>query len=291
MAYDLYIGDFTYSSWSLRAWLLFEKFGLPVRLRHVDFHDREVADQLTHVFPARTVPALVDSSGCVTWDSLAIAEELADRHPEAGLWPSDPARRAMARALACEMHSGFAALRRECPMNLRSSYSDVRLGADTLADIDRIDDLWTHARARFGEDGPWLAGHYSVADAFYAPVAARFASYRPRLSAVAQAYVEAHLSDPAFRRWRAMGLARGQTLPWYDRPFARAPWPGPASSAAQAIETGQPVNETCPYSGLPARYLLRFEDRVFGFCNRFCRDKTLADPEAWPAFMALARPD
>ncbi len=287
MTYDLYLGDYAYSSWSLRGWLLFEKFGIDRNTVMVDFSDQSVADQLTKIAPARTVPAVKLPDGAILSDSLAIAEELASRHPSVGIWPQDPAARATARNLAAEMHSGFFALRNDCPMNLRTSYEDAAPSKDVLADIARLEALWEHARAAYGQDGPWLCGTYSAADAFYAPVAGRIAGYNLPIGKIAQAYIDAHLADPAFRRWRAMGLVRGETLPWYAKEYPIRSWPGPEVRKAAAIAATSSENETCPYSGKPVTHFMEMEGRVFGFCNAFCRDKTAADPEAWPAFMAL----
>jgi glutathione S-transferase len=286
MSYDLVIGDYAYSSWSLRGWLLFERFGLRARIKLVDFHaEGAVADQMPKAAPARTVPTVICADGGILWDSLAIAEELATRHPDAGHWPADPALRALARSLAAEMHSGFGALRSHCPMNLRTSHADVPVPEAVRADLDRIEAIWSHALARSG--GPWLAGSYSVADAFLAPVAARIAGYGLPVGPVATGYVTRHLADPAFRRWRAMGLVRGAHLEWYDKPWTRAPWPGPVPRAARPVTSGQAENSACPYSGKPVTDLMEMDGRVYGFCNPFCRDKTAADPEAWPAFMAM----
>ncbi|RVT87105.1 glutathione S-transferase [Rhodobacteraceae bacterium CCMM004] len=282
----LILGDRAYSSWSLRAWLLFSRFGLPARTRFVGFLDASVAEQLADQSPARTVPTLLTGEGAVIWDSLAIAEGLADRHPDAGLWPGDPLARATARSLAAEMHSGFAALREACPMNLRRAYADVPVPDAVAADLRRIETIWAHARAVCGGAGPWLCGGYSVADAFYAPVAARIAGYGLAVSDAAAAYVAAHLADPAFRRWRAMALVEGPDLPWYAQDHAAAPWPGPAPEDAAAAD-GPSVNDACPYSGQPVSHYLRYRGRVWGFCNAFCRDKTAADPAAWPAFQAM----
>ncbi|MDJ0822875.1 MAG: glutathione S-transferase [Paracoccaceae bacterium] len=281
----LKIGDYAYSSWSLRGWLLFEQFGIPVRCDTVDFRAADVAEQLQDSAPARTVPTWITGEGAVVWDSLAIAEELADRHPEAGLWPADPASRATARSLAAEMHSGFGALRSDCPMNLRCAYAGFEPSSDVLADLERIETVWRYAMERFG--GPWLCGAYSAADVFFAPVAARMAGYGLPVGPEAQAYVDAHLADPAFRRWRAMGLVKGADLPWYARDYAQVPWPGPTPMQAKPIETGTPINTACPYSGKAATHLMEMDGRIYGFCNPFCRDKTVADPGAWPAFMAL----
>ncbi|MDJ0629306.1 MAG: glutathione S-transferase [Rhodobacter sp.] len=287
MTYELYIGDYAYSSWSLRGWLLFHRFDIPVTTRLVDFNAGSVAEQLGHLAPARTVPALRLPEGAVIADSLAIAEELATRHPGAGFWPADPSSRATARALAAEMHSGFGALREHCPMNLRTAYSDFPAPPEVLDDLARLEEIWSLARAGAGGEGPWLCGPYSVADVFFAPVAARIAGYGLPVSRHARDYVAAHLADPAFRRWRAMGLVRGDTLPWYARDCPQVPWPGPAPIPASAVGTGPSENATCPYSGKPVSHFLEVQGRVFGFCNAFCRDKTAADPAAWPAFMEI----
>ena len=285
MSYHLIIGDYAYSSWSLRGWLLLERFGLRFRATLLDFSGQDVADQLRAYRPARTVPTLITPEGAIVSDSLAIAEELASRHPEAGHWPADPLRRATARTLAAEMHSGFAALRSACPMATRVAYSGFEPSPAVLADLARIEEIWAHARSLAG-DGPWLLGAYSAADAFYAPVAARIATYGLPVGPEAQAYVDAHLADPAFRRFRAMGLVKGADLPWYAMEIPRRPWPGPAARPARVAE-GPSENAACPYSGKPVTHFLEMDGRTFGFCNALCRDKTVADPEAWPAFMAL----
>jgi glutathione S-transferase len=288
MSYDLILGDYAYSSWSLRGWLLLARFGVPYRVRLLDFDaEASVAQQLADLAPARTVPVLVTPEGVAVSDSFAMAEELASRHPEAGIWPKDARARATARTLVAEMHAGFGALRGDCPMNLRTAYSGVTPSAAVLLDLARIETLWQHARATCAPTGPWLCGDYSAADAFFAPVAARITGYGLPVSEDARAYVAAHLADPAFRRWRAMGLVRGATLARYAKPYATVPWPGPVPRPARAVAEGTPENMSCPYSGDPVTDLMESEGRIFGFCNPFCRDKTAADPDAWPAFVAL----
>ena len=287
MTYELVIGDRGYSSWSLRGWLLFEAFGLPVKTRSAGLYTDELPTLLKQFHPARTAPTLRTPEGWVVTESLAIAEELATRHPDAGLWPADPQARGVARSLAAEMHAGFTALRSHCPMNLRLSYTDCAPPPEVLADLDRLQVIWSWARDSLGHSGPWLCGEYSVADVFFAPVAARIAGYNLPVGEQAMAYVQAHLNHPAFRRWRAMGLVDGADQAFYDRPYARRPWPGPTPRAAQAVEGTAAVNAACPYSGKPVTHVLQMDGIRYGFCNAFCRDKTVADPEAWPAFMAL----
>lgn len=287
MTYDLAIADRAYSSWSLRGWLMFDAFGLPVKTHAARLYTDEVQRLLTGFFPARTVPAMRTPEGTVVSESLAIAEELASRHPQAGLWPLDPRARATARSLASEMHAGFTALRSHCPMNLRVSYTDCAPPDAVLADLARLELLWSWARRETGAQGAWLCGAYSAVDAFFAPVAARIAGYNLPVGSEAAAYVAAHLAHPSFRRWRAMGLADGADQDVYRRDYPRRPWPGPAPLAARAVDQGPSVNGSCPYSGKPVTHFLETGGRIYGFCNAFCRDKTVADPEAWQKFMAI----
>lgn len=287
MTYDLIIGDYAYSSWSLRGWLLFEAFGINRRLSQVHFGDDGILEQLAEFKPARTVPTMRTPEGAIVSDSLAMAEELATRHPDAGFWPTDPLARATARALAAEMHSSYSALRSKCPMSLRQAYDWSNPDEDVREDLARIEELWAHARAVCNPDGPWLCGDYSIADVFFAPVAARIAGFSLPVGADAQAYVQAHLAHLPFRRWRAMGIVRGNTLARYAQDHPVLPWPGPAPRPAVATDRTDSENDRCPYSGDPVTDFLELDGRVFGFCNPFCRDKTVADPEAWPKFMAL----
>ncbi|WP_323766003.1 glutathione S-transferase [Marinovum sp.] len=285
MTDKLHIGDYAYSSWSLRGWLLYHRFDIPCRVAVVDFNQTDsVAAQLA-LPPARTVPCAAFATGGLAWDSLALAEELASRHPDAGLLPQEPDVRAIARSLAAEMHSGFSTLRGLCPMNLRLAYSGVPVPEALAADLARIEELWAFALARSG--GPWLCGAYSVADAFYAPVAARIAGYNLPVGETSAAYVARHLADPAFRRFRAMGLVHGATLDRYAQDHATRPWPGPPPEPAEPVAAGPSVNDRCPYSGQAVRHYLRFRGRTWGVCNAFCRDKTVADPTAWPRFIAM----
>lgn len=286
MTYDLVIGDRAYSSWSLRGWLLFDAFGLPVKLHTARLYTDELPTLLKQFHPGKTAPTMRTPDGVVMPETIAIAEELASRHPEAGLWPADPKARAVARVLAAEMHAGFTALRSHCPMNLRVSYDDCAPPQAVLDDLKRLEVIWDWARDQTGST-VWLAGDYSAADAFFAPVATRIATYNLPVSDRAMDYVRAHLAHPSFRRWRAMGLVDGADQEFYRRPYPLRPWPGPVPMAARAVEGTEAENAACPYSGKPVTHVLEMQGRRFGFCNAFCRDKTVADPEAWPAFMAL----
>ncbi len=285
MAHRLFIADPAHSSWSLRGWLLFEKFGLTKTTTWMGYEETPIADHLAAHRPARTAPALITKDGALIWDSLAIAEELASLHPKAGIWPSDPSLRATARSLAAEMHSGFMALRNECNFNLFAAYKDVPFSDPVLADIARLEDVWSYALVQ--SRGPWLCGEYSAADVFFAPVAARAASYGLPFGADGQAYVDAHLSDPAFRQWRAMGMAFGKEFERYKLDYTPGVWRGIPPLPAKAIDAGTAENDACLYSGKEITHLMEVQDRVFGFCNAFCRDKSVADPMAWPQLATL----
>ena len=288
MTYDLVIGDRAYSSWSLRGWLLFDAFGIPVKLHTARLYTDELPTLLKSFFPGKTAPTMRTPDGVVVPETIAIAEELASRHPEAGIWPTDPRARAIARVLAAEMHAGFSALRNHCPMNLRVSYQDCAPPDAVLADLARLETIWAWAKQQTGSE-TWLCGAYSAADAFFAPVAARIAGYNLPVSPAAMDYVNAQLAHNSFRRWRAMGLIDGVDQEFYRRDYPTRPWPGPVPLSARAVEGTQSENTTCPYSGKPVTHVLELNGRRFGFCNAFCRDKTVADPEAWPKFMQLFR--
>ncbi len=227
MTYDLHIGDQSFSSWSLRGWLMFEKFGIPCRVHMAGLYSGTLREDLADLAPARYVPVMRTPEGIAVGDTLAMAETLAERHPDAGLWPSDPAARALARWLVAEMHSGFTALRNECPMQLLHQYEDFPVSDAVKADLDRLQELWALARSRHGSESPWLFGAYSLADVFHAPVAARIAGYGLPVGDGAQEYVMAHLEDPAFRQWRAAGLTRSYDPVPYALDLPKREWPGP----------------------------------------------------------------
>lgn len=225
MAYELYIGDPSFSSWSLRGWLMFEKFSIPYRPHRVGIYDGTLKAALAGLAPARLMPLMRTPDGILIGDTLAMAETLAERHPDKGLWPADPAARGLARWMVAEMHSGFGALRSACPMQLLHVYEGLQITDALLADLARLEELWAMARSRHGTDGPWLFGAYSIADAFYAPVAARIAGYDLKVGKVAADYVAQTLADPEFRRWRAMGLERSYDPVPYAMDLPHRPWP------------------------------------------------------------------
>ena len=287
MTYDLYIGDRRFSSWSLRGWLMLKAFDLPHRTHLIGLYSGTMAADLAPLAPARLVPVLKTPQDDVIQDTFAMAETLHERHPDAGLWPTDSSARTLARWLVAEMHSGFTALREACPMDLGKAWVGFEPSDAVQADLARLQELWSTARTRYPASGPWLFGSYSLVDVFFAPVAARVAGYGLRLDADAQAYVDAHLADPLFRQWRAMGATKSYDPEPYQQPLETRDWPGPAPLAAKPVAKGPSVNMICPYSGDPVTDFMELDGKVYGFCNTFCRDKTVNDAAAWPAFMAI----
>lgn len=285
-SYELAVADKMYSSWSLRGWLLFEAFGIPYRQHTARMYSQDFHDMLAHFAPARLVPAMKFDGNVVT-DSLAMAETLAEQNPDRAMWPKDPKARALARSVTAEMHSGFGALREECTMNLRHTYPDFEASPKTLDDVERLNVLWALCREEFGQSGPWLFGDYSIADVFFAPAATRLVTYNLPMSEISKAYVDAHLNHNAFRRWRAMAFAQNFVQPGYDKDLEPAHWTGPIPLNAKAVEAGSSENSLCPYSSKAVTHFLEMDGRVFGFCNAFCRDKTVADPAAWDAFIKI----
>ncbi len=206
----LVMGNRNYSSWSLRAWLALRHTGATFDEVVVPLSQAGTKEEIRRHSPSGHVPVL-KHEGLTIWDSLAIAEWAAERFPEAGLWPSDPSVRAVARSVTCEMHSGFGALRSELPMNIRLRRPKT-LGAEAERDVARVEAMWADLRNRHGRGGPFLFGAFSIADAFYAPVAARFVTYGVKLSGAAAQYAETLLGMPAMSEW--MDLARKE--PWSE---------------------------------------------------------------------------
>lgn len=207
----LVIGNKKYSSWSLRPWILLRHAEVSFDEVRIPLYRPESKAEILRYSPSGKVPLLIDGE-LKLWESLAICEYVAEKFPQAQLWPADPAARAVARAAASEMHAGFMALRMECPMNVNGPRAGVVPSADACADIDRIVELWRDCRHRFGAGGPWLFGTYSVADAMFAPVVIRFSTYQVALPDDAKAYVATALADPAMREWITAGLAESEII-------------------------------------------------------------------------------
>lgn len=204
--FHIYIGYRTVSSFSLRAWMPLRKTGAAYKETLIRYRIPEGKARLVALSPTGKVPLLVhqrDGREVKVWDSIAIGEYLADFFPDAQLWPADPIARAFARSISAEMHSGFRALREELSMHLLDRTPKVVTAPAALADIARVQDVWTEARERWGdrEGGPFLFGHYTVADAMFAPVVTRFRTYATPLTPTVENYTHAVLDDPDFRAW------------------------------------------------------------------------------------------
>ncbi|MCI4663286.1 MAG: glutathione S-transferase [Neomegalonema sp.] len=210
MSYTLFLGSKRYSSWSLRGWLLMAPFGLEFKERVAELRSADFATMSAEMAPARTVPTLahaVDGQQRIIWDSLAIAEYLAEQHPDLSYWPADAGARAWARSIVAEAHSSFGPLRQAMPMNLGRRYSNKSLAAPLQDDVARLTELWETTRARFGGGGPYLFGaDYGVAEAFFTPYATRLETYGVSLQGDAAAYSEALLSHPSYLQWKRAGL-------------------------------------------------------------------------------------
>ncbi|SDC39459.1 glutathione S-transferase [Cupriavidus sp. YR651] len=196
----LVIGNKNYSSWSLRPWLLLRHAGIAFEEIPVRLSTKEFSSDVARFSPAGKVPVLVDD-GVTVWDSLSISEYVAERFPEKSLWPADPATRALARSVCAEMHSGFGDLRSQMPMNVTAVLPGCGWNVAVQRDVDRIAAIWEDLRARYGAEGPFLFGKFSVADAFFAPVVSRFATYGVHLPDAAKAYADFMLALPAMQEW------------------------------------------------------------------------------------------
>jgi glutathione S-transferase len=209
---QLIIGNKNYSSWSLRPWLAMKVAGIEFQETLISLEAADFKSRLIALSGAGKVPVLIDGDVRV-WESLAILEYLAEKFPAAGLWPRDPAARAHARAIACEMHAGFQALRGQLPMNVRRPVIKRQLDADAIADVARIDAIWSGCRSRVAGTEPFLYGAFSPADAMYAPVVWRFHTYAVEVGEVARDYMRALMALPAWGEWREAARREPWVLP------------------------------------------------------------------------------
>jgi glutathione S-transferase len=228
MALQLYIGNKNYSSWSMRPWVLLTQAGIAFEEVMVRFDSFGAGSAfkttIGSINPVGKVPVLVDD-GFAVWDTLAIAEYLAERFPDLRLWPAEVRARARARSVCAEMHSGFAALRNHCPMNIEASLPDVgrivwRDQAGVRADMARIESLWTELLSQHG--GPLLFGHFSIADAYFAPVCSRIRTYGLPVGPVTAAYVERVHQLPGVQAWVAQALNEHDFVD-FDEPYRVRP--------------------------------------------------------------------
>jgi glutathione S-transferase len=212
MALTLVIGNKNYSSWSFRPWIAMKTTGIAFDETVIPIREPGSKERTLAISPAGKVPILIDGDIRV-WESLAILDYLAERHPQAGLWPAGRAARAHARAVAAEMHAGFVPLRRHLPMNMWRPVKRRELTSEVAADVRRIDTLWSDCRSRFGQNGPFLFGAFGAADAMYAPVVSRLHTYAVAMTPSASAYMEAVMALPAWAEWRAAALKEPWVLP------------------------------------------------------------------------------
>jgi len=207
----LVIGNRNYSSWSLRAWLTMRMAGLAFEEIVIPLHQPDSRENILEYSPAGLVPVL--RHGYITiWESLAICEYVAETVPGARLWPETVQARAEARSISAEMHAGFGALRRALPMNVRADCPGIAVEADVQADIDRILAIWRGCRRKFGTVGPFLFGRFSIADAMFAPVVSRFATYRVPMDALSQEYASTMQNLPAMREWAEAAAAESWVI-------------------------------------------------------------------------------
>jgi glutathione S-transferase len=209
MTLNLVIGNKNYSSWSFRPWIAMKVAGIAFEETVIALEAPDFKERMAALSPAGKVPVLVDGNVHV-WESLAILEYLADKFPKAGLWPADVVARAHARTLAAEMHAGFVALRRHCPMNFRRPVKARELTPEALQDVKRIEQAWKDSRARFGKGGAFLCGAFGAVDAMYAPIVSRLHVYDTEVGAEARSYMKAVMALPAWAEWDAAARAE----PW-----------------------------------------------------------------------------
>jgi glutathione S-transferase len=219
MTLKLIIGNKNYSSWSMRPWIAMKVNGIPFDETVISLYVEGSEAKIREHSGAGKVPILIDGEGSRevrVWESLAILEYLAEKYPDAGLWPADPAARALARAISTEMHAGFVPLRQQCSMNMWRPPAKRDLTADARANVARIEEIWAGARTRFGAGGPFLFGKFSAADAMYAPIVSRFETYMVDVSAPAAAYMRAIIALPAWQEWRRAALKETWAIPKFE---------------------------------------------------------------------------
>lgn len=217
MTLKLIIGTKTFSSWSLRPWIAMVEGGIPFSEEVIALRQSTSSSEIAAVSPGKTVPVLVDGD-VVVWETIAILEYLAERHPQVGLWPGEEAARAHARSIAAEMHSGFSALRSHCPMNFRREpRARKHTPPEVLTNVARITTIWKEARKAFGSGGPFLFGaHFGAADAMYAPVVHRLHAYAFDVDAETRAYMDAVRGAKAWQRWAKEAQAEPDGWIWPD---------------------------------------------------------------------------
>ncbi len=217
----LVIGNKNYSSWSMRPWVLMTQAGIAFEEIQVWLAEPDTAANIARHSPTGSVPVLIDQESAreiKVWDSLAIAEYLAEKFPAKKLWPVDVVLRARARSASAEMHSGFTALRTHMPMNIRNRYPGKGMNAEVVADVARLQTLWSECVE--GSGGPFLFGQFCIADAMFAPVVFRLQTYGVSMQGRAAAYVQHMLAAPALVKLAQLAAVEGHATPRYDDKYA-----------------------------------------------------------------------
>jgi glutathione S-transferase len=202
MSLTLIIGNKNFSSWSLRPWLLMRHYGIAFDEIKLPLDTPEFYQRIAQYSPTQRVPVLRDGDETI-WDSLAICETINERYLDGKAWPSDIKAKALARSASAEMHSGFAALRSQLPMNCHRAANGYQWKEDAQKDIDRVQHIWNDLRSAYQDHGDFLCGQFSIADAMYAPVCTRFRAYGVTMNHQSQAYVDAIYQLPAMQEWLA----------------------------------------------------------------------------------------
>lgn len=213
--FTIYIGNKNYSSWSLRGWLMLQHTGAAFDEIVIPLEEATTRTNILRHSPSGKVPALRHGEA-VMWETLAIGEYLAELFPKARLWPEAATARAAARAVSQEMHAGFAALRSHLPMNIRSTFPNRGVTPEAQADINRITALWRDCRKRFGAGGEFLFGHFTIADAMYAPVVSRFRTYKVELEPESQRYADAVWAHRSVQEWVAAARNEPMIIEKYE---------------------------------------------------------------------------
>ncbi len=207
----LIIGNKNYSSWSLRPWFWMKHLDIPFKEKRIPLFTEQTNAQLEQYYSNYKVPVLLDGE-FIVWDSMAILEYLAEKFPQHKGLPDYFKDRAMARSMCAEMHSSFAAMRNELPMNCRKTFSSIKLSDEASEDIERVTALWRYFRKRYMDKGPWLFGDFSIADAMYAPVVLRFKGYGIALNEIEQEYADYILSQKAIIEWCESGKKESEII-------------------------------------------------------------------------------
>ncbi|MBD2449365.1 glutathione S-transferase family protein [Nostoc sp. FACHB-152] len=205
----LVIGNKNYSSWSLRPWIIMKQFGLEFQEIYISLYKPDTAEKIRQYSPSGKVPVLIHNN-LIVWDSLAICEYLAEVFPDYHWWPEDKSVRAVARSVSAEMHSGFQDLRQNMPMNCCAKLPGQGLTSAVQQDIDRITSIWQECRTKYSQDGDFLFGQFTIADAFFAPVVMRFITYDVQVDTISREYMQAILALSAMQEWLAAAKRENQ---------------------------------------------------------------------------------